>query len=196
MVPVLHGPTVKVFTVAMLRISPSTTLRRRVGMLVINSAFQRFAMLDGGETIAIETTSDTSPEQTSVEQLDGCEALWESLPNTLLVPSPADSTVLEYHVPAQKRYIRILQYMYYIGACADVPPAKGRSSLPIPRALQGKGTTAPVGHSSETFGPGIPKAIPQPPSASPSPSPTPGSTPIAMEIPGTTANIVQAAMTE
>ncbi|KAG8985789.1 hypothetical protein FRB93_005615 [Tulasnella sp. JGI-2019a] len=133
----------------------------RLGMLVVNSAFQRFALLDD-HTIAIETSTSSS-SQKSIDELDDYLSFWRQIPNTLLVPS-SDLSTLVYHEATQKRYIRFFQSMYYLGAYADPPDTDEYRTKALPRALQRLPKPAQDGCVSrlDTFGPGIFTPVPLP----------------------------------
>ncbi|KAG8996206.1 hypothetical protein FRB94_008453 [Tulasnella sp. JGI-2019a] len=148
----------------------------RLGMLVVNSAFQRFVLLDD-HTIAIETTSASSSSQKSIDELDEYLPFWRQIPNTLLVPSPdlsgsdssnsnssgSNSSTLVFHEATQKRYIRFFQSMYYFGAYTVPDPAE-RYTKALPRELQKLPKPVQDGRVShlDTFSPGIFTPVPLP----------------------------------
>lgn len=148
----------------------------RLGMLVVNTAFQRLAWLDD-EVLAIEATTSTrssasfTDDQMSIDDLDSHTVFWQSIPNTLLFETnphthpnaDSHSSNVNYHyiVSAQKRFIRFYQSVYYLAANATIPSCQQRSILPLPRALQ-KVPQAMAASDLEAvliYGPGSPTPI-------------------------------------
>ncbi|KAG9029712.1 hypothetical protein FRB95_004961 [Tulasnella sp. JGI-2019a] len=131
-------------------------------MLVIDSVFQHFALLDDG-TIAIEMLSTSCSPPMLTDTLDMFHTFWDNIPNTMLIPS-SDSSILKYLKPSQKRYIRFFRSMYYLGACTDIPSLINRPKQSIPRPLQRPPELVQGGWASilTTFGLGIPTPVAQP----------------------------------
>ncbi len=155
----------------------------RLGMLVVNTAFQRMALLDDG-VIAIERSSLNIPrsrfsdESYTIDQLDDDLDFWTSIPNTLLSPdgtatttmtrsstsTSTDTRSLKYLVPAQKRYIRFFQSIYHIAALTKIPTSTERRNSPLPRPLQCVRPGLAAADLAEllTFGGGSPTPVPLP----------------------------------
>jgi len=128
----------------------------RLGMLVVNSSFQRLALLDDRVMViemAATSSSNSNPNsnsnprlmagnELSLDQLELYDEFWESIPNTLLIPDQGrigyspEPEALRYLESARKRYVRFWQSVYHISAYAEIPSATERTSLPLPRSLQ------------------------------------------------------------
>ncbi len=154
-------------------------------MLVVNTAFQRFALIEQ-DVMAIESTPGTmmrgSPDfvetpDWTIDDLDSHPGFWTFIPNTLLVQIDTESSEfptgtrprMEYVVSAQERYIDFFRSIYYLAANVEIPSPDLRSSLPFPRELQRVPPGLPSTGWNEvfnTYGEGTPTPIPPPSSLS------------------------------